>query len=268
MRNATSRAHDAGLPERLRARDKWLGEIAADSQFSRLFDLLPGVFFFAKDRAGRMMYASRNALDLYGISDEGGIIGMTDFDLNPATMAREFVSGDDAIYATGEPILNQFELWFDTEGVPDWYVVSKLPIRSKEGEIIGIMGMLQSQSGHVVETTPIGPIAAAVARIRADFAKPLGLQELARAASLSPRQFQRKFRETLGLSPRELLIKTRVLAASRALRESGKSLAEIALTCGFCDQSSFTQHFRKHTGLSPARFREAARGMRRGRAKG
>ena len=43
--------------------------------------------------------------------------------------------------------------------------------------------------------------------------------------------------------------------ASDGLLGSDKSVAEIAAECGFCDQSAFAQHFRKHIGETPATFR-------------
>ena len=243
------------LADLLRLRKSWLAEIDPQSLFHKLFDLLPGVYFFAKNRRGEVMFVSRSVLELYGMSDESQMLGRTDFDLNPERMAKSYVRDDDHIYATGKPLLNRMELWFDREGVPDWFVVHKLPICSQTGKIIGIMGILQSYTGRQERQPPFADITAAVALIRQDYARPLTIQDLARSAGLSTRQLQRKFRTTLGISPQEMLIKTRVLAAQRALSETRLSLAEVADTCGFYDQSSFTQHFRKHTGVTPAAFR-------------
>tara|TARA_B100001123_G_scaffold450929_1_gene625195 strand:+ start:3852 stop:4031 length:180 start_codon:yes stop_codon:yes gene_type:complete len=49
------------------------------------------------------------------------------------------------------------------------------------------------------------------------------------------------------------LNKTRVDAACDDLLAKDKSISEIALETGFYDQSPFTQHFRKHVGMTPAR---------------
>jgi AraC-like DNA-binding protein len=40
------------------------------------------------------------------------------------------------------------------------------------------------------------------------------------------------------------------------LAGTSEPIADIALTCGFCDQSAFTQHFRRHMGLTPAAYRK------------
>ena len=58
-----------------------------------------------------------------------------------------------------------------------------------------------------------------------------------------------------GLTPSQFIAKTRIAAASRLLHETEKSVADIALTCGFYDHSAFTRTFRAMTGVTPTRFR-------------
>ncbi len=212
------------------------------------------------------MFSSRGILHLYGMRDESEIVGMTDFDLNPASMAEAYVEDDLQIYETGAPILEKVELWFDAQGLPDWYLVSKLPIRSRANEIIGIMGMLRPFTGRVPLPAAHQEVTPAVQYIRANFHRRIDLTDLAKAVGFSPRQLQRKFRQTLGLSPQELLLKTRIMAASRALREGDAPIAEIAAECGFYDQSSFTEHFRRYMGQTPLRFRKAPHGVATGRS--
>ena len=100
------------------------------------------------------MLVSQSILARYDMTDELEMLGKTDFDLNPETMAQGYVSDDAYIYETGEPILDRVELWFDEQGIPDWHIVHKLPIRSRTGEIIGIMGILQSYRGANGSSSP------------------------------------------------------------------------------------------------------------------
>jgi AraC family transcriptional regulator len=51
----------------------------------------------------------------------------------------------------------------------------------------------------------------------------------------------------------------RIDRAAHQLAETDLSLAEIALGAGFSDQSHFSNLFRRHTGLSPSRFRNSMR---------
>ena len=70
------------------------------------------------------------------------------------------------------------------------------------------------------------------------------------------RSFRGHFRRTLGEFVREL----RVDHVRRALVETNRPLAELALEAGFADQSHCTRVFRRLIGRTPARYRRAARG--------
>ncbi|RBP43823.1 PAS domain-containing protein [Roseimicrobium gellanilyticum] len=245
----------AELRRQLDGRDSWLQEIAPTSLFHTLFDSLPGLHFFAKNQRGEIMFLSRSIRERYGLRDDASTVGLTDFDINPHGMAESYVSDDARIYSTGEPMSDRVELWWDAQGVPNWYVVTKLPIWSRRGRIIGVMGVIQEYEGHARFDTPWREIAASVKFIRQHFRKQVSIAALARQAGLSIRQLQRRFRAVLRLTPQEFLIKTRVLAACRALRESDASLSDIASACGFYDQSSFTEHFRRHAGQTPLAYR-------------
>ncbi|MCF6312937.1 MAG: helix-turn-helix domain-containing protein [Verrucomicrobiales bacterium] len=99
--------------------------------------------------------------------------------------------------------------------------------------------------------------AKAVEIIRRDFAQAVSIAEIATTVGQSLRQLQRQFRTALGISPQEFLIVTRIVAAQRMLEEEGLSVSEISQQCGFVDASSFTQHFRKRVGKTPASYRRA-----------
>jgi AraC-like DNA-binding protein len=171
-------------------------------------------------------------------------------------MAKGYTKDDALIYTTGQPLLHRLELWFDEMGMPDWFLVSKLPLRGRDGTIIGIMGFSQSYERHVDLLPPLGSVAKAVDLIRRQYPTNITMVKLGHAAGLSPRQLERRFKAIFGIGPWEFLIKTRVLAACKALEAGGdRSMAEIGLNCGFGDQSAFTHHFHHHVGITPGRFR-------------
>jgi len=84
----------------------------------------------------------------------------------------------------------------------------------------------------------------------------LTLADLARSADRHPvqvcRQFHRRFSCTIG----EYVRRIRVAFAQSLLRASQLPVAQIALTCGFSDQSQFTTAFRRLTGRPPHRYRK------------
>ena len=85
------------------------------------------------------------------------------------------------------------------------------------------------------------------------------LAELAHECELSPRHFARAFKRTTGRSPYQWLLERRIERSQVMLRTSGSPIAEIALMCGFADQSHFTRVFTQTTGMSPRAWQRAHR---------
>jgi AraC-like DNA-binding protein len=83
----------------------------------------------------------------------------------------------------------------------------------------------------------------------------ISLVRLATECGLSPRHFARSFRQSTGLSPHRWLMKCRAERARELLAERGLSLTEIAMICGFADQSHFTRAFTAMFGTSPGAWR-------------
>jgi AraC family transcriptional regulator len=82
-----------------------------------------------------------------------------------------------------------------------------------------------------------------------------GLARLAAQAGLSKFYFHRLFKKATGVSPSRLHANLRMEAARRLLRETPKSVVEIALEVGYSNPSHFAQFFRRETGLSPSDYR-------------
>lgn len=83
----------------------------------------------------------------------------------------------------------------------------------------------------------------------------LSLSDVAMECGLSVSHFTRAFRQTTGLPPHQWVIRNRIEQAKARLMDDDEPLAEIALNCGFSDQSHFTRVFSKLTGVSPGRWR-------------
>ncbi|MGB0034939.1 MAG: helix-turn-helix domain-containing protein [Candidatus Acidiferrales bacterium] len=85
------------------------------------------------------------------------------------------------------------------------------------------------------------------------------VEELADAASLSPRQFRRVCFERAGLTPKHL---ARILrfhnAAMHAVAPRRNDWAQLALDCGYYDQAHFINEFREFTGVAPVEFASAS----------
>ena len=102
-------------------------------------------------------------------------------------------------------------------------------------------------------------VADAMRCVQRNFATALSLEDIASAARVSPFHLSRLFKRTVGVSPYQYLIQTRVNAARSLLSASSgqRSLAEIATAVGFADQSHLTRHCKRVLGVTPAGLRNA-----------
>ena len=123
---------------------------------------------------------------------------------------------------------------------------------------------LRTTLEHVIATiekqkdfTPPLLVGKAFAFMRANLHRDISRDETARHAGISPSHFSRLLKERTGRSFTELLRQCRVDLACDLLRDTDMSLAEIADTCGFCDQSYFTHVFQNVKGVTPGQFRLA-----------
>lgn len=84
------------------------------------------------------------------------------------------------------------------------------------------------------------------------------ISEVAQACNLSRGYFIRAFKEATGMTPYQWLLSKRIDRAKELLRSSKAPLAEIAISCGFADQSHFTRVFSTAVGAAPGLWRRNA----------
>lgn len=85
----------------------------------------------------------------------------------------------------------------------------------------------------------------------------LGLAEMAAVCGLSPSHFARAFKHSTGEPPHRWLRRRRVARVQHLLLTSALMLSDIALACGYADQSHLSKEFNRATGLSPGAWRRA-----------
>jgi len=235
-------------------RDAFLRQIGPTTPIYQLFEHLPDIAFFAKDAEFRISCASRLFFERFGFQSESEILGKDDFELFPSRLAETFRRDDEVVLRSGEPRINLVELFFNRQGIPDWFVTNKLPLRDLNGQIIGLMGTTHSYEARKAMLQPFLNLDKAVDFIRAHFRERISVEALARAVHLSPRQLQRKFIEAFGVGPQAFGLKMRIQAACEALQIGTQQIAEVGKSMGFCDQSAFTKTFHQHIGLTPRQY--------------
>ncbi|MEM1226071.1 MAG: AraC family transcriptional regulator [Planctomycetota bacterium] len=240
--------------------DRFFRQNPSVRQVFELYEFLPSVLFFAKDRQHRYIGVNQLTLSsVFGMEDEAELIGRTDDEFQPPALAEAFHAEDRRVMDGGKTIPNQVWLVPHVRGTPSWYVSTKTPLLDPLNQPIGIAGVMYpvatraDQQAYFQELWPI------IDYIDQHYTEPIAMSELAAMANLSTTHFNARFRAILRLSPSQYVLSRRISHAQRLLSQTDVSIIEIASKVGFFDQSHFTKRFRRVTGLTPLGYRKRFR---------
>lgn len=233
---------------------KWLARLSP-APFRHLFDHLPGTLFFAKDRQSRIMMGNPAFVRRCGFEREEQIVGLTDDGIFPPRLAEKYRRDDRAVIQSQKPLLGMIELFPNADGQPEWFVTDKLPLFDQGGQCCGVCGTVRSYEEQHAAMQPYLELASAAEHLKQNFRDALDANALAKRAGLSVRQFERKFRSTFQTTPRDYLMRTRILHACSLLAKTQLPITEVALQSGFYDHSDFARQFRRQMGLSASAWR-------------
>jgi PAS domain S-box-containing protein len=228
----------------------------------KLFDELPDVVFFAKDREARYSSVNETLLKRCGLTRRDKILGLTAEEVYPQPLGAGYTAQDRLVLQKGVEIRDKLELHLYPGGGQGWCLTFKTPIRDGSGGITGLVGISRDLHRPDEHDADYRRLARAVDDLQLHYAETVRLEALARSVGLSLDRFERLVKRVFYLTPRELLIKTRIEAASKLLMEGDQSVAEIAYACGYCDHSAFTRQFKATVGVSPAVFRASRQELR------
>lgn len=232
-------------------------------QFATLFDFLDDVLVWVKDQKGRYCWVNRafllnyslERLQIGGTADLQNLLGKTDYDLSPPFLADQFRLDDDEVLS-GKRIVSRIEMVRQPDGTTRCNVTNKIPLREPDGKIVGTAGISHQLKDRPHQATMDSEFRSVLTYLRDHYADSITNTQLASLEHMSLRAFERKFSKTFHLTPQKYLRKVRLLIASRALIYSPASLAEVAQSCGFADQSHFTREFHRMFGRTPRDYRQ------------
>lgn len=226
---------------------------------TELFEAVPEAAFFAKDRLGRYTAVNRSLLQRVGLKRREDLLGKSVREIFPPDLAECYGRQDEAVLRHGLTVRDQLELHWQTNRQRGWCLTTKLPMRDGEGNIVGLIGISRDVRNPGETSDLPAALAQAVEHLRQHFGDAISPSSLARRVGVSPVRFARLTQRLFGLTPTQLIAQTRIQSAAEQLAEDSKSIAEIALTCGFTDHSAFTRAFRIAVGMTPTAFRNQCR---------
>lgn len=232
----------------------------------QLFDLMEGCYLFAKDLNHRYCRCNEPLWRDFGHSSEQGMLGKTDTDYFPPSVAKAYYEHDLQVIHSRKAILN--DVWLvPSHNTLSWYRIHKLPVfastrSGKRGKVIGVAGTMLPYEGPGPVPPEYDRVKPALVLANRNDGVAVRVSELASASGYSMNQFTRVFRTLFHMKPVEFLMRLRLARASRLLRSDEKPIVEIAMECGFYDQSSFTKAFRNQFGVTPHRYRRSPVGSR------
>jgi len=232
----------------------FIASMADPTAFRAMFDLLTDVVFFIKDRKSRLIGGNRILIERLGLKSEADLIGRMDAEFVPEKLARAFLSDDELVFRTAQPLINRLEVWYTDKGELDWFQTTKVPLFGKSGEVIGLMGTTRHDLSRATYK-PESDLSHVTSYLEKNVYRIVTNAELAQECGMSERTLNRKVNQAFGVTPYELMLQIRIQKAAEALIQTPAKVQDIAVAHGFCDQSTFTQHFRKRMGMTPRQFR-------------
>ena len=235
--------------------EELFSQLAEPFTGEELFDCLPDLVFFIKNRHCQYVVVNQTLVVRCGRHSKAELIGKRADELFPAPLGESYRAQDELVLQQGTAILNQLELHFYANGGRGWCLTNKLPLRGLDRQVVGLVGMSKDLRSANERGEDFTAVAEAVQHIRKNYGDTLRVTELAARAGLSGYQFEQRIRKLFQLTAGQLIQKTRMEAAMRRLRETADPIATIAQDCGYSDQSAFTRQFRQIVGLPPSVYR-------------
>ncbi|MEC4725480.1 AraC family transcriptional regulator [Shewanella sp. D64] len=222
-----------------------------------MFDLLPGVLFWIKDKNHNFIHANQAFIEHKEVRSLNQILGKNDYDFSPAHLAKQFIRDDEKILA-GQSVTERLEMNMTQTGDPAWYATSKRPLSNQAGEIIGSYGITRHLQKQAMALSGVDAVKVPVDFVREHYHRHFTVEELADVAHLSVSALERRFKKYLTKTPTQFIKEVRLENARRLLVETDIAISQVGDETGFTDHSYFSKQFRLFFGELPSDFRKKA----------
>lgn len=225
-----------------------------------LFNRVPSLVFFVKDREARYVLANQTLATRCNLESTQELLSKTSTAVFNSSFGQSYTEQDFSVLQDGVLVLDKLELHSYRSGELGWCLTHKLPIYDTNEKVIGMLGIsvdIHPEESNQPKTNK--RIYNAVRHIRKNYDQNLSVEALAKLANISVSQFDRTFKKLFQMTPTQYIQKVR-LENAIALLKQNLSITEISILCGYSDHSAFSRQFKQLTGLSPSQFKETIYG--------
>lgn len=223
-----------------------------------IFDAMQDVVFFVKDSDACYLLANATLAARCGFKDKRALIGKRAEQVFPARFGHIYTEQDKTVLKQGIKLIDQLELHMYAGRRSGWCLTSKLPLQDAAGSVVGVVGISRDLQAAEDSHPAYSRLAIAARYLHENYAQPLRLPDISRRIGMSVAQIERYFHKVFHLTPRQMLLKVRLDAAS-SLLAGDLSITDIATQCGYNDHSAFTRQFKAAVGLTPSQYRVLVR---------
>lgn len=167
--------------------------------------------------------------------------------------AIEEITGQPYELQFHRPLLKQSEIALSIQELYDCIITHQPSMIREEAFYFLIEQLLEDMVPREVQVCEDAGIVQIRQYLEEHYAENISLDTLAKLIYCSRYQLLRLFTKELGVSPYRYLQSIRI-SASKKLLGSGMSVHEVALACGFSDQSHYTHYFKSFTGITPKQY--------------
>lgn len=228
--------------------------------YTEIFNCLPDIYFFSKNKAGQFTAMNQALLQAIGLKREQEILGKTDYDFFDPRLADRYLEEDNSVMENG-PIFDQIWHVPNQEGRLKWYISTKYPLYNRNKQVMGIVGLMRDVQSVGPALGPYEEYSTVLKYIHENYSLQIKIPDLAEQLHVSVSLFEKNFKMLFNMTPLQYINKVRFDAASDKLAKTDKSITNIAQECGFYDHTYFAKRFKNEFGLAPKAYREKYKKM-------
>jgi len=224
----------------------------------QMADSMPDVRFNIVDCENRVVAFNKANCANCNFRDESEIVGRRIEDAFPAVLADAYIQLYTEVRESGIPVRDRL-CAHGSDRSTELRVTNVFPVRNGDSKIIGTAAFYRPVSNSDITPEWYGALKKTIAYIDAHYKEKIPLSTLAATTSMGTSTFRRVFTERLSISPGEYISTIRINHARRLLTETSLTVEQIAVECGFFDQSHMTKLFKSLRHMTPGEYRRQFR---------